>query len=141
MSEEITKYERVILKGVFETYSRYFKTVEKCFLAFNKSFDDTIRHLEYSAMLNVDPAEPIRLTEELLRRFGWSKLRVSGYVINEAVYWRKDRITNYEVRGKYNLPVGEKLQDQFGRTVIEFDKLHELEAVFALTGKKMKFKI
>lgn len=79
----------------------------------------------------------IELTPEWLTMAGFEKLNVSGFVISGATYWRRKGITIYEIEGKYMLPIGENLGDTPGRIVIQFDKLHELQNIFALTGEEL----
>lgn len=81
---------------------------------------------------------PIELTEDWLKRFSIEKLHVSGYVIDGATYWKKGGIVFYEIKGKYYLPVGENITH--GKTVIEFNKVHELQNIFALTGEELEIK-
>ncbi|PCJ57948.1 MAG: hypothetical protein COA65_08795 [Rhodospirillaceae bacterium] len=83
--------------------------------------------------------EPIPLTNEWLKDFGIEKLHVSGLVVSGVTYWRKGGIVFYKNRGKYYVPIGEKM-DKPGHTVIEFDKVHELQNIFALTGKELTLK-
>jgi hypothetical protein len=80
--------------------------------------------------------EAIPLTKDWLLKFGL-KIDVSGVVISGATYWRKKAITFYESDGKYYLKIGEKLNSDLGTQVIEFDKVHELQNIYALTGEEL----
>ena len=82
----------------------------------------------------------VSITPEWLEKFGIKRLEVKGYVIMGAAYYRRGNITFYEVDGKYYIPIGERLGDAKGTSVIVFDKVHELQNIFALTGKEFKFK-
>ena len=87
---------------------------------------------------SIEDIAPIELTEDWLKRFSIEKLHVSGYVIDGATYWKKGGIVFYEIKGKYYLPVGENITH--GKTVIEFNKVHELQNIFALTGEELEIK-
>lgn len=89
-------------------------------------------------VINIRDVAPIELTEDWLKRFSIEKLHVSGYVIDGATYWKKGGIVFYEIKGKYYLPVGENITH--GKTVIEFNKVHELQNIFALTGEELEIK-
>ncbi len=80
---------------------------------------------------------PIRLTQKWLRDFGFNKLKIIGFVIEGATYWEKYGIVFYEIKEKYYLPIGEKVSKKLGRRAIQFDKVHDLQDIFALTGKKL----
>lgn len=80
--------------------------------------------------------QPIPLTEQWLKDFGFEKLDITGHVILGATYWRKGNIVIYEINNKYYIPIGEKIGCYPGRCCIEFDKVHELQNIFALTGKE-----
>jgi len=79
----------------------------------------------------------IPLTEQWLKDFGCEKLRVSGVVIMGAIYWRKDRIIFYKSGDKYYMPIGENIKKGVGSIAIQFDKVHELQNIFALTGEEL----
>lgn len=81
--------------------------------------------------------KPIPITEQWLKDFKFKKLSITGYVITGATYWKKDGIVIYRNGDKYYVPIGEKVGGELGRTVIEFDKVHELQNIFALTGKEL----
>jgi len=80
---------------------------------------------------------PIPLTEEWLLRFGAIKLNNADESINGEIYWRLNGITFWENYHKHYIPVGEKFDDDLGSIVIEFDKVHELQNIFALTGEEL----
>ena len=84
-----------------------------------------------------NPPDPIKLTEQWLKDFKIKKIKVSGWVTEGATYWEKDGIVFYENGEKYYLAIGEKITNKFGTTVIRFDKVHELQNIFVLTGKEL----
>lgn len=73
---------------------------------------------------------PIKLTEECLLSLGCKKLQVSGYVISGATYWQHGITVFYECDGEFRLPIGEKINDQAGRTVKCFNSVHEFQMLF-----------
>lgn len=79
----------------------------------------------------------IPLSEQWLKGFGCEKIKPSGWVTIGATYWAKDGIVFYERDNEYYIPIGEKLKDDSGHTAIIFDKVHELQNIFALTGKEI----
>ena len=84
---------------------------------------------------------PIPITPEWLERAEIEKLsNLSGYVIVGAAYWKYRGITFHEKNGKYYMSIGDKLKNEFGHIYIEFDKVHELQNIFAVAGVKLEFK-
>ncbi len=79
---------------------------------------------------------PVELTEQWLKDFGCKKLNPSGWVTIGATYWDKDGIVFYKNGNKYYMSIGEKT-NKIGHHCIEFDKVHELQNIFALTGKEL----
>lgn len=98
--------------------------------------DDCICY-EYGAV-DWTMVQGIPLSPEWLIRLGARKEEVSGYVISGATYYKIGSIRFYESDGKYYVPIGEQVSSDIGRTVIEFTMVHELQNIFALTGKELK---
>ena len=80
--------------------------------------------------------QPIPLTDQWLKDFKIKKIKVSGWVAEGATYWEKYGIIFYERQGKYYMSIGENLK-KAGHEAIMFDKVHELQNIFALTGKEL----
>jgi hypothetical protein len=88
---------------------------------------------------NLAEIKPVLLTDEWLLRAGSEKINVSGWISEGATYWKLNNIVFYEIRGEYFLPVGEALSHQPCITIM-FDKVHELQNIFSLTGIELEFK-
>lgn len=83
--------------------------------------------------------QPIPITEEWLLRMGIEIFHPKGYIIDGAVYYRLNGIQFYKSRdGYYYLPIG--LNIGLGTTSIRFSKVHEIQNIFALTGKELEIK-
>ena len=83
--------------------------------------------------------KPIPLTEEWLIKLGVEEVNMQGYIVSGATYYRVGNIRFYKVDNEYRLAIGEKVQGQ-GVTTIVFDKVHELQNIYALTGEELTIK-
>ena len=70
---DLSREEKILINVISGHTPHCTQDIEQCFINFNKSFDDTLRHLEYATMFGLSITEPIPLTEDWLIRFGFDK--------------------------------------------------------------------
>lgn len=80
---------------------------------------------------------PIVLNTELMFRLGFHIAEMEGNVVDGARYWVKNGLCLYEFNGKFQIKIGEQMRS--GDQVIRFDKVHELQKIYSLTGGKLEF--
>jgi len=78
---------------------------------------------------------PIPLTEEWLEKFGAKKI-YSDVRIEGEIYWELHNIVFTENEGEFSVMIGELP----GVKNIVFNKVHELQNIFSLTGKELEIK-
>ena len=88
-----------------------------------------------------DLIDPIPLSSDWLKKLGAKKVIITGWVVSGATYWEINGIVFYENAGKFYIPIGVNQRSiSLANKLIRFDKVHELQNIFSLTGEKLEIK-
>ena len=81
----------------------------------------------------------VKLNSTLLFKMGFHHTQMKGpIVVPSAQYWIGYGICFFELEGFFYLKIGE--QFKHGDQHLKFDKVHELQNIFALLGHELKLK-